>query len=1218
VFFDPTGPSSSVSPSTGCHHTSDSPARRRAKPIVTDAPRVRRGRKLMLVALAVAMATPVAAIRSASVYAAGAPGKGVSSNATDDSQSPRADFDPRADFAPVSKAAVVAKADTIPSAGTALQAASKTDADLLKDGQAAYENGDYEAAQASLQKVNASNLSDKERRALSDTLSKAESAANERRAARAQFELGEAALKEGKSAEAIAHYQAAVDNKFVDAGTKAKSVEQIELAKSTGGATPAPEGTAEPVTPVVEAAPTRTPKQSYELAVKQYKSGDWIPARENFNAAIAGGYKAGLFQDPPQRYLSRMDKKELADAAKAEAELATARAAEAQRQRDAAAAAAVAAEAGARAQADVNDKAATEARERVENPQVALQTTAPATGEAAAPAAPVEPATAPAAVAPAVTVDSVIEQANKAVAESRFNEALTLYDQALSIDPNNKVATEGRARMLELTGRNVGGGNLLAQERARIEARRDAINYNFNDALGDANEAIRTGNFADAKTALQRARVASVTDRSVFSRDEINAFESRIANSQAGLEQAEDVARQREVANAQAQTNAAIEQKNRQAAIERERTIRDLINQTRTAIDEARYDAAIGTVEQILRLDPRNDYAIGVKPFIQDKANLQQQREFREQFNQQATKVFNRAEEGKIPYDEIIRYPENWPDLSARRDRTVAAERGVKQEDAAVQAQLDKRLPEVKFDAVGFNDVIEFLRDVSGANIFVNWRALEAAGIDRNAPVTARLRDVAFRKALDVILQDVGGGTVKLAYTIDQGVITISTADELATNTITQTYDIRDLIINVPDFDNAPQFDLNAASQNTGGGGGGGGGGTSLFGGTGGGGGDEEQAGPTRTELVEQITNLIQTTVANDTWQANGGTVGTLSELNGTLIVTQTPENQEKVSALLEKLREQRAIQVTVEARFLTVQRNFLEDIGVDFDFAFNTNGDVSSSLTPVAITNNSSAFTSNPTTGVPGTIGANATPAQGLTASNLDGTPIAFTFLDDFQASFLIRATQASVTSTSVTAPRLTLFNGQRAYVVVSTVRAYVSDLQPTVAQNAVAFDPEISTVNSGVSLDVQATVSSDRKYVTLTMRPRLSTLIGLFTFQFTSGSTAPAGSTNDGTIIGGTSAGTGVVQQPEIQQTLINTTVSVPDGGTLLLGGQTLAGEIEKEAGVPVLSKIPFLKRLFTNRSMAKDEQVLLILVKPTIIIQREVEEKQFPLLSSRVSGG
>jgi len=34
-----------------------------------------------------------------------------------------------------------------------------------------------------------------------------------------------------------------------------------------------------------------------------------------------------------------------------------------------------------------------------------------------------------------------------------------------------------------------------------------------------------------------------------------------------------------------------------------------------------------------------------------------------------------------------------------------------------------------------------------------------------------------------------------------------------------------------------------------------------------------------------------------------------------------------------------------------------------------------------------------------------------------------------------------------------------------------------------------------------------------------------------------------------------------------------------------------------------------------MAKDEQVLLILVRPTIIVQHEVEQKQFPLLTSHV---
>ena len=49
--------------------------------------------------------------------------------------------------------------------------------------------------------------------------------------------------------------------------------------------------------------------------------------------------------------------------------------------------------------------------------------------------------------------------------------------------------------------------------------------------------------------------------------------------------------------------------------------------------------------------------------------------------------------------------------------------------------------------------------------------------------------------------------------------------------------------------------------------------------------------------------------------------------------------------------------------------------------------------------------------------------------------------------------------------------------------------------------------------------------------------------------------------------------------------------------------------------LQDFPFLKRLFTNKSMAKDEQILLILVKPTILIEKEIEQKQFPLLTSKL---
>ena len=84
-------------------------------------------------------------------------------------------------------------------------------------------------------------------------------------------------------------------------------------------------------------------------------------------------------------------------------------------------------------------------------------------------------------------------------------------------------------------------------------------------------------------------------------------------------------------------------------------------------------------------------------------------------------KQYTAAEEEKNPYSDIMKYPDNWPDLSAMRDRTNAIELGEKSEDQAVYAALDRKLPEVRLNNIAFSDVIEFLRDVSGANLYVNW-----------------------------------------------------------------------------------------------------------------------------------------------------------------------------------------------------------------------------------------------------------------------------------------------------------------------------------------------------------------------------------------------------------------------------------------------------------------------------------------------------------------
>jgi protein involved in polysaccharide export with SLBB domain len=195
--------------------------------------------------------------------------------------------------------------------------------------------------------------------------------------------------------------------------------------------------------------------------------------------------------------------------------------------------------------------------------------------------------------------------------------------------------------------------------------------------------------------------------------------------------------------------------------------------------------------------------------------------------------------------------------------------------DPGMVAMLDRKLPEVTFDGVPLTDVVDFLRDVTGANIFVDWRALEAAGIDRKALVAARLKDVAFKDALAVVLR---GVSHDLRYTIQNGMIQIGTAPAAAkpAQLSVSAYDVGDLVAAAADPKEGAQALANVISQTVrpefwrGGGGG------DLFGGAGG---------------------------------APVAGRGTISAFGNKVVVMATPEVHREIEALLAVLRQPGATQ---------------------------------------------------------------------------------------------------------------------------------------------------------------------------------------------------------------------------------------------------------------------------------------------------------------------
>ena len=72
--------------------------------------------------------------------------------------------------------------------------------------------------------------------------------------------------------------------------------------------------------------------------------------------------------------------------------------------------------------------------------------------------------------------------------------------------------------------------------------------------------------------------------------------------------------------------------------------------------------------------------------------------------------------------------------------------------------------------------------------------------------------------------------------------------------------------------------------------------------------------------------------------------------------------------------------------------------------------------------------------------------------------------------------------------APKVTLFNGQTASVQDQSQRPFVTSIIPVVGDFAAAQQPVIVVLNEGTSLNVQAVVSSDRRFCRLTLVPFFS----------------------------------------------------------------------------------------------------------------------------------
>ena len=857
---------------------------------------------------------------------------------------------------------------------------------------------------------------------------------------------------------------------------------------------------------------------------------------------------------------------------------------------------------------------------------------------------------------------SLLGQANIAFEERRFNKALELYTSVITNFSSQvsadelQLARDRRAQAQVQLGTQGGPDEDILTTTVQDESlQRQRAEAAFNNYLQQANKALAEG---DTNTARNLAAQADLTIRRARDTMPESAFERYIDSVANLITEINTTENQQRITQAETE-KARLAQQTAELAAERnrERDSKIIANLERVHAlqQELKYEEALEVVESILFLDPTNPSGMLLKDIIQDTLI------YRENLGYQRTKSLSYAnqsldnQEAMIAPDSIIGYPDDWPAISFRRGDTL--EFAESEANRAVLATMrDTRMP-VTFNDNAFEDVVSFIGSTTNIDIDVDWESLADIGVDPDTPVSLTLKSAQISVILDRVLGKVSDPTLPAGWAIEDGILTIASDEVLRLNTVLETYDIRDLIFVVPDFDNAPEFDLQSAVSAAGGGGGGGG--QSPFSG-----GAQDVQDVPRADRVTAIVDLIQANVDPEGWTAIGGDTSSITELNGNFIITTTPKNHRAIIGLLNKLRQQRAVQINVETRFLSVDQNFFEQIGFDLDVYFNANNTevqlgrtFDPSLLPSDYFDSEGNLLDNVSGGGlfnvdtdgdgigdgfvpitqpvlgPGYNGGTlpdgtqlpndswsviraAQNSFGLTselaaagsfASQILGLNPALgvsgRFLDDIQVDFLVEATQADQRSVLLTAPRLTFTNGQRSFIAVSTSTTFVSDLTVVVGSSAGAFDPVISTISTGVVIDITGVASADRRYVTLTIQTTQSRL------SFAQDRSVQGAAGGGGTAGGNSTPFVGTIQVPEIDATQLNTTVTIPDQGTVLLGGQRIVEEIEVETGVPVLSKIPILSRFFSNRIDSKTEKTLLVLLKPTILIQNEEEEVNFP---------
>jgi len=635
----------------------------------------------------------------------------------------------------------------------------------------------------------------------------------------------------------------------------------------------------------------------------------------------------------------------------------------------------------------------------------------------------------------------------------------------------------------------------------------------------------------------------------------------------------------------------------RTQAISKEQRLQSLLEAANLQFQDGNYQKSGALVEQALLLDPGNPDAEALRE-VADRARHQSSVDnSRERWRTEWNKTFLELQHSNVPQTETVVFdPARWSEVSKRMPAgyTIQSEMD-SPENAAVAKLLRETVAEHNFASATVQDWASYYGQLTGVTFFVSQEVKDMAA------ETTTLTDFRLpRRSVDDALKAIQMKT-GVAFRVKDGLVHLVTPANAIGNLIQQPYNVKELIQGVPDK-KGPNLRLVGPGDDA-----------PVFA-------EDEGDAEVPIAVVDEgrLQELIKSTIASDKWD---GSPFSMQMLSGMLYIRADAETHAAVAALVDDLRRHVGIQVDVESRFLKVEDSFLEDIGIDLRGLGNQ---ASQGLPGRGLENRPNAGFDDfgprqqQNAAVPGTVGTGTTPGffyddgndgdimgrienlynqtlggrnGGLT--NAGGLSLQYAFLDDTEVEVVLRAVSKQERSEQIDAPRLLVYNNARANMSHLRQLSYIKDFDVEIAQAAAVANPIIGTVYDGVSLDVRPVVDSDLKFITMELRPSVVTLqTPIPTFTTTLGVGQPIS-----------------IQLPEVTLQRVRTTVTMPDGGTMMLGGMRLVERQNLRSTVPLLGSLPGLSWLFSRNGTSVQNRKILILIRARIVLMEEAEPTLAP---------